>query len=164
LDSSQRAEDGLLNVTGFYPESFDRVLLDPPCSALGLRPKLDVGHSVLKDLLDVCMYQRKFISQAVLLLKPGGIMTYSTCTFHADENERMVAYMLKEYHELELVPVLVPGESTQVGQPGLAGLGLNDMERGFVRRFDPWTDDDSDTIGFFVAKFQKRVANGTMHQ
>jgi methyltransferase NSUN6 len=169
LDSSERAEDGLLNVTGFYPESFDRVLLDPPCSALGLRPKLDISHTALKDLLDVCMYQRKFISQAVQLLQPGGIMTYSTCTFHADENERMVAYMIKEYQELELVPVLVHGDggSIQVGQPGLPGLGLTDMERGFVRRFDPWTnddDDESDTIGFFIAKFRKRVTNGTIQR
>jgi methyltransferase NSUN6 len=162
LDSSEKDEDGLRNVPGFYPESFDRVLLDPPCSALGLRPKLQIVPTTLKELQDVCLYQRKFIGQAILLLKPGGIMTYSTCTFHADENERMVAYMLKEYQQqLELVPVLDDEQhESSIGQPGLPGLGLDDIERGYVRRFDPWTkdDDESDTIGFFVAKFRKRVA------
>ncbi|CAB9499386.1 Putative methyltransferase NSUN6 [Seminavis robusta] len=158
LNAAQRAPDGLLDVTGFYPESFDRVLLDPPCSALGLRPKLQVVHTKLAELQDACAYQRKFIREAVQLLKPGGIMTYSTCTFNADENERMVRHILSEYETLELLPVL-GGENSSIalGQPGLAGMGLNDEERGYVRRFDPLPSEAGcDTIGFFVAKFRKR--------
>jgi len=127
--------------------------LDPPCSALGLRPKLKIAQMSLKELQQVSLYQRKFVHQAVALLKPGGIMTYSTCTFHADENERMVRYILDEYPSLELLPA-VP-QTIKVGKPGLAGMGLTDIERSCVRRFDP-DDHDNDTIGFFVAKFKKK--------
>lgn len=78
-------------------------------------------------------------------------MTYSTCTFHADENERMVRYIVDEYPNLQLQPALP--ERIQVGIPGLKGMGLNDIERSYVRRFDP--DHEQDTIGFFVAKFRR---------
>ena len=81
-------------------------------------------------------------------------MTYSTCTFAADENERMVRYILDHFPSLELVPVL-QDLSISIGGSGLKGLGLDDTERSYVRRFDPQPD-VSDTIGFFVAKFRKR--------
>lgn len=80
-------------------------------------------------------------------------MIYSTCTFHADENERMVRHILDEYPNLQLLPALP--ENIKVGIPGLEGMGLNDTERSCVRRFDP-DDSDQDTMGFFVAKFRKR--------
>ena len=79
-------------------------------------------------------------------------MTYSTCTFHVMENEEMVAYILSKYKQMELLPI-----DLDVGLPGLPGLGLNEVQRHCVRRFDP--SDAQDTIGFFVAKFQKRKDN-----
>jgi 16S rRNA C967 or C1407 C5-methylase (RsmB/RsmF family) len=134
-------------VKEFYPESFDRVLLDPPCSALGLRPKLQVA-ATFKDLQKHVKYQRQFVREAVSLLKPGGTMTYSTCTIHAAENEGMVRHVLDEYPEMKLVNVGI-----DIGLPGLPGVGLRESERGLVRRFDP--SDVADTMGFFVAKFVK---------
>jgi 16S rRNA C967 or C1407 C5-methylase (RsmB/RsmF family) len=138
-----------LNVDRFYPESFDRILLDPPCSALGLRPKLQVVQTTLDDLKGFASYQRRFVKQAVALLKPGGTMTYSTCTIHSLENEAMVSHIIKEYPMMELVPINI-----DLGLPGLGGLGLDERECSFVRRFHP--ADKADTMGFFVAKFQKR--------
>lgn len=156
LQSATKAEDGLLDVKAFPPESFDRILLDPPCSALGLRPKLQIVHVTLKELQQASLYQRKFVRQAEALLKPGGTMTYSTCTFIGDENERMVRFILDQFPSLELVPVLCDA-TISIGSSGLEGLGLDEKERGYVRRFDPLPT-QGDTIGFFVAKFQKRVA------
>jgi methyltransferase NSUN6 len=144
------AKDGLLNVAGFYPESFDRILLDPPCSALGLRPKLSMANTSLADLESVCAYQRQFIANAIALLKPGGYMTYSTCTIHTKENEGMVRYLLDHYPSMELVPI-----SLSVGGSGLPGL-LTPWECRAVRRFDP-SDRVNDAMGFFVAKFRKLV-------
>ena len=85
--SSASKKDGLLDVKGFYVESFDRIVLDPPCSALGLRPKLRVVFEDLDALERHTIYQRKFVKNAVALLKRGGTMTYSTCTINASENE-----------------------------------------------------------------------------
>lgn len=58
-------------------ESFDVVLLDAPCSALGLRPRLIVPHT-MKELRSTSSYQRRLIDEAVKLVKPGGSLVYST--------------------------------------------------------------------------------------
>ena len=63
---------------------FDRVLLDPPCSALGLRPRLKVGAS-LDELRSFGSYQRRLLRAAVALVKPGGVLVYSTCTLNPGE-------------------------------------------------------------------------------
>lgn len=122
-------------------------MLDPPCSALGLRPKLHVDVS-LSQLKAFATYQKRLIRTAVALLKPGGVLTYSTCTINTMENEGMVRHVLDTYPELRLEGIDFP-----VGSPGLAAAGLDDQERHRVRRFDPTGDDD--TIGFFLAKFRK---------
>lgn len=146
-------KDGLLQVKGFYPESFDRILLDPPCSALGLRPKLSIAQNTVAELESICAYQRQFIANAVALLKPGGYMTYSTCTIHSLENEDMIRYLLDHYPIMELVSVPL---SPKLGRPGLPDRLLTPDECLAVRRFDP-TDKVTDTMGFFVAKFRKKL-------
>ena len=138
------------NVKAFHPESFDRVLLDPPCSALGLRPKLVVDATTRTELEKHVKYQQQFVREAVSLVKPGGIMTYSTCTIHAAENEGMVRFIITEFQVMQLVDVGIG-----LGQPGLPGVGLSESERHLVRRFDP-SDREADSMGFFVAKFVKR--------
>lgn len=155
MDSAPIDIDGLHQIKRFYPESFDYILLDPPCSALGLRPKLTILQKSIKDLQYFVKIQKELIHNAVVLLKPGGILTYSTCTFHFMENEGMVHFLLKEYSNMmELVPI----DSPQLGSPGLPGCGLNEYQRNCIRRFDP-SDTNDDTIGFFVAKFQKMNIN-----
>jgi len=146
---SLTSSDNLSDVKGFPPASFDRILLDPPCSALGLRPKLSISIKA-KELGKHAEYQRLFIAQAVKLLKPGGVMTYSTCTINALENEANVAFILQQFeHCMELIPLNIPG------QEGLPGHGLTDRQRSCVRRFDP-SDQGLDCMGFFIAKLQKR--------
>ena len=149
--SVQSHHDGLLEVKGFYSECFDRIVLDPPCSALGLRPKLKIPLKNLKELEKHSAYAKRFIPNAVHLLKDGGTLTYSTCTINSSENEKMVRYILDEFPCMSLVPI-----DYDVGLPGLPFLGLNDVERGMVRRFDP--TDTADTMGFFVAKFVKQLS------
>ena len=136
---------------GFPPESFDRILLDPPCSALGLRPKLGISITA-KELRKAAKYQRAFLLQAIDLLKPGGILTYSTCTINPMENEDNVAYVMRNFSDkLKLLPVLHDG----LGQAGLLGSDLFEEERLCVKRFDP-TDRKDNCMGFFIAKFQKK--------
>jgi methyltransferase NSUN6 len=150
-EAQPSTKDGLLNVKKFFPHSFDRILLDPPCSALGLRPKLLVPSTQVEELRAMALYQRQFVHEAVSLLRPGGCLTYSTCTIHALENEGMVRHILDKYPEMQLLPIDAP-----LGVPGLPGHGLDEQECGCVRRFDP--TDSNDTMGFFVAKFCKRAS------
>ncbi|BBD72529.1 SAM-dependent methyltransferase [Sulfodiicoccus acidiphilus] len=67
----------------------DKLLVDPPCSALGLRPKLyDKKDGV--QLLRLHNYQRQFIEAAYRVLRPGGELVYSTCTVTMLENEEVI--------------------------------------------------------------------------
>lgn len=69
------------NVNGFSAGSFDGVLLDAPCTALGLRPRL-LHRQTIGDLISTASYQRKLLDVAVQLVKPGGTLVYSTCTIN----------------------------------------------------------------------------------
>lgn len=144
------------NSKGFYPDSFDRVLLDAPCSALGLRPRLFVGEVTIDSLKKHATYQRRMFDQAVKLVRPGGVIVYSTCTINPGENEALVRYALDTYKFLSLA-----SQNPRIGGPGLVGSfespngrteeWLRPGEEEFVQRFDP--SSSLDTIGFFIAKF-----------
>lgn len=143
---------------GFLPHSFDRVLLDPPCSALGLRPRLFAGEETVEGLRRHGTYQRRMLDQAVQLCRPGGIIVYSTCTVNPGENEAVVRYALDTYSflSLELQDPKLGGPGLTGGQNVSGGLfyeeWLRDDEQYLVQRFDP--SGPLDTIGFFIAKFK----------
>ena len=132
----------------FKPESFTHILLDPPCSALGLRPRLYLPGS--SDVGDFKEYQSSFLHAASGLIKKGGYVTWSTCTWNPEENEEMVAKARDEYG-FEVIDVGVDH-----GRGGIEGCGLDERERGWVRRFD-WMEggEEGEGIGFFVAKLRK---------
>ncbi|KAL5989974.1 hypothetical protein ACLOJK_010869 [Asimina triloba] len=145
------------NSKGFNPNSFDRVLLDAPCSALGLRPRLFAGEETIESLRNHGRYQRRMFDQAVKLVRSGGVIVYSTCTINPGENEALVRYALDTYKFLSLAQ-----QHPRIGGPGLVGQcelfdgkyteeWLRPGEEELVQRFDP--SSPLDTIGFFIAKF-----------
>ncbi|XP_066934831.1 tRNA (cytosine(72)-C(5))-methyltransferase NSUN6-like [Clytia hemisphaerica] len=140
----------------FPSSTFDRILLDPPCSGLGQRPQLRYTFSD-KELASYPILQKKFFKQAVPLLKTGGTLVFSTCTLCPEENEAQVAWALQSFSDLSLVE-----QEIRIGSIGLAGYGLSDEQREKVQRFDAVfnnytrTDIYNDSIGFFIAKFVKR--------
>ena len=145
----------------FPSETFTKILLDPPCSALGLRPRLSLKGSTAADVNSFAMYQRGFVHSAIRLLKVDGHLVYSTCTYNPDENEKMVAFILETYPCMRILDV-----GSAYGKFGLAGCGLDEAARKCVRRFDCSGREDFvsnkgeverelDSIGFFVAKFEK---------
>uniref|UniRef100_A0ACB8FV69 Methyltransferase nsun6 n=1 Tax=Sphaerodactylus townsendi TaxID=933632 RepID=A0ACB8FV69_9SAUR len=85
----------------FLPESFDRILLDAPCSGMGQRPNMAYSWS-LKEMNSYQPLQRKLFRVAVQLLKPEGILVYSTCTITLSENEEQVAWALQTFPCLRL--------------------------------------------------------------
>ena len=130
--------------------SFDRVLLDPPCSALGVRPRFGVEASL--EHLDGCAaYQRRLFAAAVALLKPGGVLTYSTCTTNPAENEEVVAHALRSFPSLHLE---APEPRLVLGGPGWPHCGLSERERAACQRWDPSIPSGEDHIGFFLARFR----------
>ncbi|XP_034717679.1 tRNA (cytosine(72)-C(5))-methyltransferase NSUN6 isoform X2 [Etheostoma cragini] len=156
-DSAQEAEG-----PPFPPESFDRVLLDAPCSGLGQRPSMSCTWS-LKEICSYQPLQRKLFHAAVQLLKKGGVLVYSTCTVTLAENEEQVAWALQTFPYLTLQP-----QEPHIGAEGMLGAGLSPEQLRLLQRFSPelsWDQTetaaplprraDRDTIGFFIAKFLK---------
>ncbi|QUL57425.1 16S rRNA (cytosine(967)-C(5))-methyltransferase RsmB [Paenibacillus tritici] len=78
------------------PESYDRILLDAPCSGLGvIRRKPDLKwRKQPGDVASVAALQLELLQSVSGLLKPGGVLVYSTCTTEQEENSRVVADFL----------------------------------------------------------------------
>lgn len=84
---------------------FDKILLDAPCSGLGvIRRKPDVLLKPNGNYMDELLrLQVALLDNAVTLLKEGGILVYSTCTWNRKENEKQVELFLKRHSDFELV-------------------------------------------------------------
>ncbi|XP_030241844.1 putative methyltransferase NSUN6 isoform X1 [Drosophila navojoa] len=137
----------------FASGSFDRILLDAPCSGLGNRPQLCCNIKQPKVLQSYPHIQRNLLSQAVPLLRPGGILVYSTCTVTEAECEEIVSWALRKYTQLQLVDA-----TPKLGAPGLPLPDLDAAQRDLLQRFGPSHENrmqNLDTVGFFIAKFQK---------
>ena len=82
----------------FGRDSFDKILVDAPCSGEGMfrREEDMVKDWVSRGPSYYSSIQREILEQAVAMLKPGGMMLYSTCTFSKKEDEENVAYNFRK--------------------------------------------------------------------
>ncbi len=88
----------------YFPEYFDKILIDAPCSGEGMFRK---DKKMVKAWEEhgpefFAKIQRSIITQAARMLKPGGMILYSTCTFDPEENEGTIEYLLKQYPEFQI--------------------------------------------------------------
>lgn len=90
-----------------FPQYFDRILVDAPCSGEGMFRKEPAGIEYWSpDYPAECANrQQKILASAMKMLKPGGTLVYSTCTFAPEEDEQNVAWLLANYPNLQLVPI-----------------------------------------------------------
>jgi len=90
--------------TEMQHDPVDRVLVDAPCSGLGvLMKKPDMKWKrELQDLPNLIRLQLALLENAALLLKPGGVLVYSTCTTEPEENEQIVRAFLNRHPEFLL--------------------------------------------------------------
>jgi NOL1/NOP2/sun family putative RNA methylase len=91
-----------------WPEFFDRVLLDAPCSGEGMFRKGDTARSEWSPALvhGCAVRQSAILEQAAQLLRPGGRLVYSTCTFAPEEDEAVVGRFLSAHPEFEILEPL----------------------------------------------------------
>ncbi len=104
-----------------YPEYFDKILVDAPCSGEGMFRR---APDMVKDWLEkgpeyYGPVQREIVEQALKMLKPGGVMVYSTCTFSRTEDEEVILEVLERHREMEGIPV--PKFEGACGGIGLSG-------------------------------------------
>ena len=103
-------------VKSTYPDDyFDRILIDAPCSGLGLlRRKPDIKyHKSPEDFMNLQRIQLEILESVVSKVKQWGIITYSTCTLTHEENKDVVAIFLNKHPEFELIDVLGATEFTK---------------------------------------------------
>ncbi len=83
---------------------FDRVLLDAPCSGLGvIRRNPDTKWKrTLKDVLRLCAQQKKMLNAAANFVKPGGILVYAVCSCEPEENEQVITAFLQKRKDYSL--------------------------------------------------------------
>jgi len=105
------------NLAKKYPGFFDRVLVDAPCSGEGMFRKEEAAVTDWsQETVEMCARrQAEILDSAACLVRPGGRLVYSTCTFAPEEDEQAVAAFLEAHPEFvpEVLeaPWFVPGEN-----------------------------------------------------
>lgn len=137
-------------------DQFDRVLVDAPCSGEGTWLGREARPKTMSEgqRNELTQRQKQILERAALLLKPGGELIYSTCTYAPEENEAVVAEAVTR-HGLELLPFdlplpTLPGLTNWEGVDFPPSLAL--AVRLYPHRFD--------SEGFFVARMAKSNREG----
>ena len=91
---------------GLAPESFDAILLDAPCTALGtLRRRPELRHKrMAADILRMADLQARLLRQAAIWLKPGGVLLYAVCSFTEEEGPQLIADFLSTHANFQRMP------------------------------------------------------------
>ncbi|XP_058745009.1 uncharacterized protein LOC131617772 [Vicia villosa] len=97
----------LRTLTDGEPLKSNKVLLDAPCSGLGvLSKRADLRwNRKLKDMEELKELQDELLDAASTLVKPGGVLVYSTCSIDPEENDERVAAFLSRHHDFRVDPV-----------------------------------------------------------
>ena len=125
----------------FPSDSFDRVLLDAPCSGTGtLRRNPEIRYRLRpEDIMQLSQQQRSMILNAARVLRPGGRLIYSTCSVEPEENEQVVEDFLAAHSEFASVVPRAPKELA--------------TSEGYVRT---WPHRDG-CDGFFISCLERRT-------
>ena len=134
---------------GEMPDSFDRVLLDVPCSGEGrfivFEPATSRPWSP-RVVAECVRLQKKLLASGVRAARPGGVLVYSTCTLNLEENEKLVQWALESFSlVVEKVPVSIPGS--------YAGMARG-LDPGIAKALRIFPDQDRE--GFFVCRLRKK--------
>lgn len=107
-----------------FPEFFDKILVDAPCSGEGMFRK-DPAVAKVWDgnkPYECAKQQKEIITRAAQMLAPGGDLLYSTCTFSPEENEQVIQFLLDSREDMEIREIK-PFEGFAPGRPDVAYEG-----------------------------------------
>lgn len=119
-------------LAALFPAFFDRVLVDAPCSGEGMFRKEEAARGEWsEEAVRLCAErQTAILREAAKLVKPGGVLVYSTCTFSPEENEGTISAFLREHntYTIEEIPcgaLFSPGRADwlQEETPGIERCG-----------------------------------------
>lgn len=132
-------------LAAYFGACFDRVLVDAPCSGEGMFRKSETAMAEWKpDMAESCaIRQAALLNEAARLVRPGGWMVYSTCTFAPQENEGLIGQFLAGHPEFKITPV-----------PSLPGLSQGHPE---------WAETFSQFNLQYAARIWPHLANAEGH-
>ena len=140
------------------PGAFDRVLLDAPCSGEGLFRRNPAAAAQWRPghVRGSAERQRALLADAAALVRPGGVLVYSTCTFAPEENEQQVAGFLAAHPDWELLE-LPAHQGFTPGRPDWSADGLPELART-VRLWPHHLRGE----GHFIAKLARPGSGGRL--
>ena len=121
----------------------DKILVDPPCSALGIMPKI-YEYTPKREIEALARYQKQFLEEASKIVKPEGRIVYSVCTLTLQECEQ------NALHAEETCNLSIQTQSPVLGDHAIP---IDNKATDHCQRFHPHKHD----AGFFVASFQRRT-------
>ncbi|MDR7074515.1 16S rRNA (cytosine(967)-C(5))-methyltransferase RsmB [Fictibacillus barbaricus] len=138
----------------FETESFDRVLVDAPCSGFGvIRKKPDLKWAKTEqDVKRLTSIQKDILHSASQMVKPEGILVYSTCTVDKEENAEVSEWFLSEHPEFEWDPHFSEKMPENV-KPFII------EERSDLQIMPHYFNSD----GFYIAAYRKKSTGGEKH-
>ncbi len=149
-----RMEPGT-KLTAEYPEYFDKILLDAPCSSearfVDGKPKT-YGYWKERKINEMAYSQQKLLFAAWEALKPGGTLVYSTCTFAPEENEMQISALLDRVDDAEVFPIQIEGLESLPILTEWNGESIREEVQQCLR-----VKPTGDIEGFFIAKVRKLV-------
>ncbi|GAJ38694.1 16S rRNA (cytosine(967)-C(5))-methyltransferase RsmB [Saccharococcus caldoxylosilyticus] len=130
----------------FEKESFDKILVDAPCSGFGvIRRKPDIKYAKTEeDIPSLIELQQEILRAVAPLLKRGGTLVYSTCTIDREENEEVIAQFLKHH------PEFAPDETMQERLPEKVQPYVRNGQLHLLPHY-------FGSDGFFIASLRKKV-------
>jgi 16S rRNA (cytosine967-C5)-methyltransferase len=128
------------DATNFQVRSVDRVLVDAPCSGLGVlgRNPDSRWRKQKEDLLRLQKLQLEILFNAANLVKKGGVLVYSTCTLTREENDFVIEKFLEKRENFKLMDASLYVDSEVVDQSGFVRTfpHIHKMDGGFAARLD----------------------------
>ena len=117
-------------IEDYFKGYFDKILIDAPCSGEGMFRK---DKKMVKAWEEhgpefFAKIQRSIVTQAAEMLKEGGMLLYSTCTFDPEENEGTIEYLLNEYPQFKIVE-MKQYEGFAKGRPGVTESKSEEFEK-----------------------------------
>ncbi len=137
-----------------FPESFDRILLDAPCSAEGrFNTDEPATYKYWKPakIKEMARKQKNLIISAVRALRPGGVLVYSTCTFAPEENEGVLDWLKGKFEEgIQVEKITLPFLNQARGISKWEGKNFHPSVQNALRIIPTNLME-----GFFLAKLRK---------
>ena len=132
---------------------FDKILLDAPCSCEGMiRKKPDSLKTwSYKEVNSKSNLQKKLIANAFSLLKPNGVLVYSTCTLSPEENEEVIDFLLKKNKNAKVQETRITGLNYD---EGLTKYKHKNFDNELKKAIRIWPH-KSGIEGFFICKIRK---------